>query len=260
MRTSPTARRPGPPGRAKGRAGRAMVPVLVAALAAGGVTACGGSGQAPGGAVRTPATATASSVPSSPTAPTTAGTSPAVGGEAMAWANRFCAALAGWEASMRVQVSRPEPTPSVAGQSLAERLRGEVRARLNGVAEATDQLLSDLRATGVPTTGAGTAVERELTHLAAQLEADVSHLRAMATAPVGGIDQLRAQAAEVHDVVTGALTEVQQSIDRIKALDPGGELSSALASAPMCRILRSGMASGAPSSTSSGTSSGTPSG
>ena len=251
MRPSPTARRSGPAGRARGRAGRAVVPVLVAALAAGGMTACGGSGPAPDGAAKTPATATAtaSSVPTSPTA---AGTSPTVGGEAMAWANRFCAALAGWEASVRVQVGRPEPTPSVAGQSPAERLRGEVRARLNGVAEATDQLLSDLRATGVPTTGAGTAVESELSSLAAQLKADVSHLQAMATAPVGGLDELRAQAAEVHDVVTGALTEVQQSIDRITALDPSGELSSALASAPMCRILRSGMASGTPSGTPSG--------
>ncbi len=252
MRPTPTARRSGPAGRARGRAGRAVVPVLVAALAAGGVTACGGSGPAPGGAARTPATATASSVPTSPTVPTAPGTSPTVGDEAMAWANRFCAALAGWEASVRVQVSRPEPTPSVAGQSPAERLRGEVRARLNGVAEATDQLLSDLRATGVPTTGAGSAVESELSSLAAQLKADVSHLQAMATAPVGGINQLRAQAAEVRDVVTGALTDVQQSIDHIKALDPGGELSSALASAPACRTLHSGMASGTPSSTPSG--------
>ena len=162
------------------------MPVLVAALAAGGVTACGGSGPAPGAGAKTPATATASSVPTSPTVPTAPGTSPTVGGEAMAWANRFCAALAGWEASVRVQVSRPEPTPSVAGQSPAERLRGEVRARLNGVAEATDQLLSDLRATGVPSTGAGTAVESELSSLAARLKADVAHLQAMATAPVGG--------------------------------------------------------------------------
>jgi len=251
MRPSPTARRCGAAGRARGRAGRAVVPVLVAALAAGGVTACSGSGQAPGGAARTPATATAtaSSVPTSPAVP---GTSPTVGGEAMAWANRFCAGLAGWEASVRVQVSRPEPTPSVAGQSPAERLRGEVRARLNGVAEATDQLLSDLRATGVPTTGAGKAVESELSSLAAQLKADVSHLQAMATAPVGGLGELRAQAAEVHDVVAGALTEVQQSVDRIAGLDPGGELSSALASAPMCEVLRSGMASGAPSGSPSG--------
>ena len=248
MRPSPTARRSGPAGRARGRAGAVVVPVLVAALAAGGVTACGGSGTAPDGSAKTLATATASSVPTSPTA---TGTSPTVGGEAIAWANRFCAALAGWEASVRVQVSRPGPTPSVAGQSPAERLRGEVRARLNGVAEATDQLLSDLRATGVPTTGAGTAVESELSSLAAQLKADVSHLQAMATAPVGGLDELRAQAAEVHDVVTGALTEVQQSIDRITALDPSGELSSALASAPMGRILRSGMASGTPSGTPS---------
>jgi len=101
----------------------------------------------------------------------------------------------------------------VAGQSPAERLRGEVRARLNGVAEATSQLLSDLRAAGEPTTGAGAAVGSELSSLVAQLKADVSQLQAMATAPVGGLDELRAQAAEVHDVVTGALTEVQQSID-----------------------------------------------
>ena len=254
MRPSPTARRSAPAGRARGRAGRAAVPVLVAALAAGGVAACGGSGPAPGGATKTPATATAtaSSAETSPTVPTAPGTSPTAGGEATAWANRFCAALAGWEASVHVQIGRPEPTPSVAGQSPAQRLRGEVRARLNGVAEATNQLLSDLRATGVPTTGAGTAVESELSRLAAQLKADLSHLQAMATAPVGGLDELRAQAAEVHDVVTGALTEVQQSIDRITALDPGGELSSALASTPMCQILRSGMASGTPSGSPSG--------
>ena len=53
MRPSPTARRSGPAGRARGRAGRAVVPVLVAALAAGGVTACGGSGPAPDGAAKT---------------------------------------------------------------------------------------------------------------------------------------------------------------------------------------------------------------
>jgi hypothetical protein len=144
----------------------------------------------------------------------------------------------------------------VAGQSPAERLRGEVRARLNGVAEATDQLLSDLRAAGLPSTGVGAAVQSELSSLGAQLKADVAHLQAMATAPVGGLDELRAQAAQVHDIVTGALTEVQQSVDRITALDPSGELSGALASAPMCRILRTGMASG----TRSGTPSGTPSG
>ena len=58
MRPSPTARRSGPAGRARGRAGRAVVvPVLVAALAAGGVTACGGSGPAPDGAAKTLATA-----------------------------------------------------------------------------------------------------------------------------------------------------------------------------------------------------------
>src|SRR5689334_15416993 len=208
MRPSPRACRSGPAGPVGARAGRAVVPVLVATLAMGGLTACGGSGPAPDGAVRTPATAsaTASSVPPSPTAP---GTSPTAGSEAMAWANRFCAALAGWEASVRVQVSRPEPTPSVAGQSTAERLRGEVRARLNGVAEATSQLLSDLRAAGEPTTGAGAAVGTELSSLVTQLKADVSQLQAMATAPVGGLDELRAQAAEGHDVVIGGLIEVQ---------------------------------------------------
>jgi len=35
-------------------------------------------------------------------------------------------------------------------------------------------------------------------------------------------------------------------------MDPSGELSKALASAPMCQVLRSGMASGTPSGPSSG--------
>ena len=71
MRPTPTARRSGAAGRARGCAASVVGPVLVAALAAGGVTACGGSDPVPGGAARTPATATetASSVQTSPTAP-----------------------------------------------------------------------------------------------------------------------------------------------------------------------------------------------
>ena len=56
MRPSPTARRSGPAGRARGRAGRASsYPSWSPLLAAGGVTACGGSGPAPDGAAKTPA-------------------------------------------------------------------------------------------------------------------------------------------------------------------------------------------------------------
>ena len=97
-------------------------------------------------------------------------------GPAAQWASGLCAALAAWEASVRTQVTRPGPTPTVTGQSPSERLRGEVRARLNGVAEATDQLRSELEQLGAPGTAAGTAVKEELSGLSARLKAHVADL------------------------------------------------------------------------------------
>ena len=69
----------------------------------------------------------------------------------------------------------------------------------------------------------------------------------MATAPVSGVEQLQAQAAKVRDIVSTALADVQRTIDRVKSLDPAGELSTALASAPACRVLRHEQSSGTPS-------------
>jgi len=216
---------------------------LVAVLVAGGVAGCAGSDAAP------PQDAGGSSAVSSTSTPPTSTSPPATAaqGPAAQWASGLCAALAAWEASVRVQVTRPSPTPTVTGQSPSERLRGEVRARLNGVAEATDQLRSELERLGAPSTAAGTAVKEEMSALSARLRAHIAELQAMAAAPVSGVGQLQAQAAKVRDIVSTALTDVQHSVDRVKGLDPAGELSTALASTPACRVLRDEQSSGTPS-------------
>jgi hypothetical protein len=215
---------------------------LVAVLVAGGVAGCAGSGAAP------PRSTSASSA--APPAPTSPASPPATAaqGPAAQWASGLCAALAAWEASVRVQVTRPGPTPTVTGQSPSERLRGEVRARLNGVAEATDQLRSELERLGAPSTASGTAVKEELSALSARLRAHIAELQAMAAAPVSGVGELQAQASKVRDIVSTALADVQQSVNRVKSLDPAGELSTALASAPACQVLRHEQSSGTSSS------------
>ena len=211
---------------------------LVAVLAAGGAAGCGGSGATP----QQTASASSSAAPTTSTAPPSSAQGPAA-----QWASGLCAALAAWEASVREQVTRPGPTPTVTGQSPSERLRGEVRARMNGLAEATDQLRSELEQLGAPGTAAGTAVKAELSGLSARLEAHVAELKSMATAPVSGVGELQAQAAKIRDIVTTALADVQQTVDRVKSLDPAGELSTALASAPACQVLRHEQSSGTPS-------------
>jgi hypothetical protein len=218
----------------------AAATALVAVLAVGGAAGCGGMGAAP------PQTASASSS----VAPPTSSSPPAAvaQGPAAQWGSGLCAALAAWEASVRVQVTRPGPTPTVTGQSPSERLRGEVRARLNGVAEATDQLRSELERLGAPSTASGTAVKEELSALSARLRAHIAELQAMAAAPVSGVGELQTQAAKVRDIVSTALADVQQSVNRVKSLDPAGELSTALASAPACQVLRHEQSSGTSSS------------
>jgi hypothetical protein len=211
---------------------------LVAVLAAGGVVGCGGSGAAP----QQTGSVSSSAVPTTSTSPPATAVGPAA-----QWASGLCAALAAWEASVRVQVTRPEATPTVTGQSPSERLRGEVRARLNGVAEATDQLRAELEQLGAPGTAAGAAVQKELSGLSDRLKAHIAELEAMATAPVSSAGELRAQAAKVRDIVSTSLADVQQTVDRVKSLDPAGELSTALASAPACQVLRHEQSSGTPS-------------
>ena len=211
---------------------------LVAVLAAGGLAGCGGSGAAP----QQTGSASSTAAPPSSTPPPASAEGPAA-----QWASGLCAALAAWEASVRTQVTRPGPTPTVTGQSPSERLRGEVRARLNGVAEATDQLRSELEQLGPPGTAAGAAVTKELSGLSARLKGHIAELEAMATAPVSGVGQLQEQAAKVRDIVSTALADVQRTVDRVKSLDPAGELSTALASAPACQVLRHEQSSGTPS-------------
>jgi hypothetical protein len=72
-------------------------------------------------------------------------------------------------------------------------------------------------------------------------------LHAMAAEPVGDVASLRAKAAQIKEIVRSALADVQQTVGRIQALDPSGELSGALASEPACRSLRHEMSSGTPS-------------
>ncbi len=218
---------------------------LVAVLAAGGLAGCGGSGAAPQqtGSVSSTAAPTRSTAAPTSSAPPSASAQ----GPAGQWASGLCAALAAWEASVRTQVTRPTPTPTVTGQSPSERLRGEVRARLYGVAEATDQLRTELEQLGAPGTASGTAVKDELSGLSARLKAHVSDLEAMAAAPVGDLGQLQDQAAKVRDIVSTALDDVQRTLDRVKSLDPAGELATALASAPACQVLRHEQSSGTPS-------------
>jgi hypothetical protein len=68
----------------------------------------------------------------------------------------------------------------------------------------------------------------------------------MATAPVSSMDELQAQAAKVRTIAATARQDVQRSVDRVKSLEPAGELSTALASAPACRVLRREQSSGTP--------------
>src|SRR4051812_32244733 len=85
---------------------------LAAVLAAGGLAGCGGSRAAPqhtGGVSSSTVTATSTAPPHT-----------AAQGPAAQWASGLCAALAAWEASVRVQVAQPGATPTVAGQSPSE--------------------------------------------------------------------------------------------------------------------------------------------
>jgi chromosome segregation ATPase len=142
--------------------------------------------------------------------------------------------------------TRPDPTPTATGQAAAERLRNEARARLNAVEKATDRLRSDLKKLGPPKTGAGAAISTELSSLSDRLRSSVNELRSMATAPVSSMDELQAQAAQVRTIAATARQDLRRSVDRVKSLEPAGELSTALASAPACRVLRREQSSGTP--------------
>ena len=128
---------------------------------------------------------------------------------AEAWADDFCTAVEDWRESIREAVA------------------------------ASDDLLADLGELGLPDLEARDEIEQELDHLEGVLRARAANARAGIDQPAGSVSEALARLTALSRELAAAAATIELTIEKLRALDPAGELKQALESSDACASLKS---------------------
>lgn len=143
------------------------------------------------------------------------------------WATTVCAEVNEWADDVDVAIE------TFADQGLAVD-QDDVRRAASSVADATESLEADLNELGPPETEAGRRAREELESLSEALRGRLDEIE-------GAIDS-DAQPLEVVAMIAAALAsaanEVQETMDALEGIDPGGELAAAFRESDQCDTLR----------------------
>ena len=148
-------------------------------------------------------------------------------GSPEAWASSVCGSVNDWADEVDAALE------SVTEQGLALE-EGDVRDAVDQVGEATEDLGNALDDLGPPETESGQAAQEELETLRDDIREQVDELdRALGRNP----EPLQAVAA-VATALAAAARGLQEGLDSLEGLDPGGELADAFESSEDCDALR----------------------
>jgi hypothetical protein len=146
---------------------------------------------------------------------------------AEAWAGSVCGALDSWVVDVE------ETLTSLTEQGLAID-KADLTAAVDETKQATEDLVDELRGIGPPETESGTEAKEQIDELGSGLQ---SQLETVEDAVAAGTPVL-----ELVSTVTAALStaaaELQDTLESLADLDPGGELEDAVRNADECDELR----------------------
>lgn len=118
-------------------------------------------------------------------------------------------------------------------------LTGEIEQRVDEIGAATQRLVEEIEAVGLPDTEAGREAEAIVRDLAASLERRVERVdEAVERASDGGLSATFTAITTALDEIDEGRTEIEHAVDRLRDLDPAGEIEQALEDAPACEDLR----------------------
>lgn len=154
-------------------------------------------------------------------------------GSAEDWASSVCSNLNDWAD----EVDSAFESLSEEGLALDE---SDVRGAVDGVTEATDELVDDLDDLGAPESDSAGRARDELDALGDDLR---GQLAAIERALEGEREPLEVVAA-VTTALAAASTLLQETLDDLEGLDPAGELVAGFRNAEDCDTLRERIAGG----------------
>jgi hypothetical protein len=146
------------------------------------------------------------------------------------WADDFCTSVGDWRDEVEEAASELADPGSIDEQTLDEAVRKAVAA--------TDDLLADLGQLGPPQTDAGEEIEQQLNDLEDVLRARASQTRKALEQPASSVSDAFARLATIAGQLADSAQAVEQTIARIRRLDPAGELEQALRQSDACEGLR----------------------
>jgi hypothetical protein len=146
------------------------------------------------------------------------------------WADDFCTSVGDWRNEVEEAAADLADPGSIDEQTLDEAVRKAVAA--------TDDLLADLGQLGPPETDAGDEIEQQLNDLEDVLRARASQTRKALEQPASSVSDAFARLATIAAQLADSAKAVEQTIARVRRLDPAGELEQALRTSDACDGLR----------------------
>ncbi len=149
---------------------------------------------------------------------------------AEAWADDFCTAVEDWRERVQDAAAELAEPAALSEEQLDESIREAVAA--------SDDLLADLGELGLPDLEARDEIEQELDHLEGVLRERASNARAGIDQPAGSVSEALARLTALSRELAAAAATIELTIEKLRALDPAGELKQALESSDACQSLR----------------------
>ena len=148
---------------------------------------------------------------------------------AEAWADDFCTAVEDWRERVQEAAAELAEPATLSEEQLDESIREAVAA--------SDDLLADLGELGLPDLEARDEIEQELDHLEGVLRERAANARAGIDQPAGSVSEALARLAALSRELAAAAATIELTIEKLRALDPAGELKQALESSDACKSL-----------------------
>ena len=148
---------------------------------------------------------------------------------AEAWADDFCTVVEDWRERVQDAAAQLAEPTTLSEEQLDDSIRQAVAA--------SDDLLADLGELGLPDVEARDEIERELDHLESVLRERAANARAGIDQPAGSLSEALARLAALSRELSASAASIEETVAKLRELDPAGELRQALQSSDGCASL-----------------------
>ena len=148
---------------------------------------------------------------------------------AEAWADDFCTVVEDWRERVQDASGRLAEPKSLSEEELDDAIRQAVAAY--------DDFLADVGSLGLPDVQARDEIEQELDHLESVLRERAANARAGIDQPAGSLSEALARLAALSRELSASAASIEETVAKLRELDPAGELRQALQSSDGCASL-----------------------